>query len=84
MRCDGCKHWDEDMGRQDYAGGVGVCRRAHAFWDRSRWQDTDDGDYRRVLLPEAANDMMFCQDGSDYVAVLLTKPEFFCAHHESK
>lgn len=81
-RCKKCKHWDIEGGR-DFAGGVGVCRRAHAFWDRSEWRDVND-DYKRVLLPEAADDMMFCQDGSDYHAILLTKPEFFCAHHEPK
>lgn len=80
MRCDGCKHWDRDTGRT-YAG-VGYCSRAHPLWDRSKWDDSEGGTYERILLPEAAGDLMFVQDGSDYAAILLTKPEFFCAHHE--
>lgn len=79
-RCDGCKFWDASEGKH-YAGDIGLCTRAHAFWDRTKWSDDYD---HRILLPEAAGDMMFCQDGSDYHAILLTKPQFFCAHHEPK
>jgi hypothetical protein len=78
MRCDGCKHWNQD---QDFAAGLGECTRAHPFWELSTWKDDDDG-YRRVLLPAAANDKMFVQDGSDYRAHLITTPDFFCAHFE--
>jgi hypothetical protein len=81
MRCEQCKHWDVKEGKE-YAGGLGQCQRAHAFWDRSEWRDDESGEYRRFLLPEAADDKMFVQDGSDYRAVLLTKPDFFCAHYE--
>lgn len=81
MRCDECKHWDKDD--EDRIAGLGYCRRAHAFWDRSEWRDEDDGTYHRVLLPEAAGDMMFCQDGSDYLAFLITKAQFYCAHFET-
>lgn len=80
MRCDQCKHWNRDEGKE-FAEGLGECERAHPFWDRSQWVDDDKG-YRRELLPIAAADKMFVQDGSDYRAHLLTKPDFFCAHFE--
>ncbi len=82
MRCDGCKHWDIESGKE-YAGGLGECQRAHPFWERSEWKDDEGGgNYRRELLPSAADDKMFVQDGSDYRAHLITKPDFYCAHFE--
>ena len=82
-RCDGCAHWDAKEARTDFAmDNIGLCTRAHALWTRSEW--TESGPYRRVLTAEAAGDMMFVQDGSDYEAILLTKAEFYCAHHERK
>lgn len=76
MRCDGCKFWDLKSGRE-YAD-VGECTKAKPLWDCTEWRDVDD-DYRRVMLPEFENAKMFVQDGSDYRAILLTKPDFFCA-----
>lgn len=85
-RCDGCKFWNRDEG-SDYAGGLGICERVHPFWDRSEWNPAYEDTYtgpRRVLVESAKDDMMFCQDMSDCSAILLTKAEFFCAHHEAK
>ena len=81
MRCDQCKYWDREEGGK-YAEGLGECQRAHPFWDCSKWNDEGD-EYRRVLLPSAADDKMFVQDGSDYKAHLITKADFFCAHYEA-
>lgn len=81
MRCDKCKFWDRESGKE-YAGGVGECTKAKPFWDCSRWQDDDEG-YRRVMLPECADMKMFVQDGSDYRAHLLTRPDFFCAEFKA-
>lgn len=90
MRCDGCKYWDKDEGEH----GTGLCTKAQPFWDASEWREYEDDDFpegdemerrwQRGLKPEFADLKMFCQDGSDYKAVLLTKPDFFCAHHEQK
>jgi hypothetical protein len=77
--CRNCKHWNKEEGM---TRELGLCKRVHPFWDRSEWRDMPDGDYCRVLSENAKDDMMFVQDGSDYVAYLYTKPEFFCAHHE--
>ena len=82
--CKTCKHWEYEEPDGYYSEvGLGECLRAKPFWECSGYLDKD-GDYKRVLTPEHASDMMFCQDGSDYRAFLLTKPEFFCAHWEAK
>jgi hypothetical protein len=84
-RCDTCKHWEHPAEDDYYYNDVGLreCLRAKPFWECSEYDETD-GTWQRKLTPEHVNDMMFCQDGSDYRAVLLTKPEFFCAHWEAK
>jgi len=90
-RCDGCKHWDMDSGKA--FSGTGLCTKARPLWDVSEWDrygGDHDGDvdpeaaaeWTRCIKPEFADLKMFCQDGSDYRADLLTKPDFFCAHHE--
>lgn len=78
-RCDRCKHWDTEANY--YGKQLGRCTRAHPFWDRSEWIDGEDGT-RRELTADAAGDMMFVQDASDYHAILLTMSHFFCAHFE--
>jgi hypothetical protein len=85
MRCDQCRHWDAEEGKRKFAKGVGLCTKAKPFWDVSEWND--DGDdmesWGRVLKPEFADQLMFVQDGSDYKAYLVTRPDFFCAHYVS-
>jgi hypothetical protein len=87
-RCDKCRFWEDQRKTQftGYTGiGVGECLRAKPLWERTKWGQHDEtGKTYRVLLPEAIGDMFFVQDGSDYRAFLLTKPEFFCASFEPK
>lgn len=82
MRCDECKHWNlKDEGAE--SGKllvVGVCTRAIPFWDATGWNK--DGD--RVVDPKYAGRKFFAQDGSDYRAIVLTMPDFFCAEHEAR
>lgn len=85
MRCNACKFWDLKEGR-DYAG-TGLCTKAQPLWEVSEWQqwdrDYDNSDqekWKRGLKEEFADLKMFVQDGSDYKAIMLTKPDFYCAH----
>ena len=90
MRCDGCKHWNKTEGKY----GTGLCEKATTFWDASEWRQYNDNDWpdevegalrwKRGLKSEFVGQKMFCQDGSDYTAILLTMPDFFCAHFTAK
>src|SRR5262249_14139606 len=86
LRCDKCIFWDITEGRGDYGDSrenrneVGLCTKARSYWAMSEWKDIGD-DYIRRLKPEFSHYQMFVQDG---LAILLTKPEFFCAHFEQK
>lgn len=80
MRCDKCKYWDSKTTK--WAIGdikLGECLRAKPFWDRTEYKEIGN-EWGRVLLPNAADDLMFVQDMSDCSAHLITKPEFYCAN----
>jgi hypothetical protein len=86
MRCDDCKHWNRAEGKY----GTGLCTKAQPFWEASEWTEWDDDllepeakQWKRGLKAEFADQKMFCQDGSDYKAILLTMPDFYCAHFEA-
>lgn len=84
MRCDECKFWNLKEGK-DYAG-TGLCTKAQPLWEVSEWeQEYDEADHerwKRGLKPQFADLKVFVQDGSDYRAIMLTAPDFFCAHFE--
>jgi hypothetical protein len=77
--CKTCGHWrlheKDDYG---YVGPLGVCGAVPMFWESTRWRADGDG---REWKPEAADTTAFAQDGSDYSAVLYTKPEHGCTMH---
>lgn len=74
MTCETCKHWIENT-TEAYPFRIGVCAAVKMFWDCTEWNDIDD---RRHFKPEYANNLAFAQDGSDYIARLLTRPKFHC------
>lgn len=88
MRCDECKHWNKNYQHSVHSLTVGECTRAIPFWSVSEWSkelsdkndaaDVWDGP-DRVLIPEYADRKFFAQDASDYKALVLTAPDFFCA-----
>lgn len=84
MRCENCKHW-EDMGDVEYPIyiGVGRCKRVKMFWDSTEWKEIEYQD-ARVLKAESINDKAFVQDGSDYHATLITRPDFGCVQYEAQ
>jgi hypothetical protein len=85
-RCDQCKHWVVYDGYDWEAMNAefGLCRGV-----RERWKITDeaskdrinDRELRAAALKEAK---AYVQDGSEYVAQLVTAPDFFCALYEAK
>lgn len=83
--CRSCRHWDtEHVYRQGLAIEIGKCLRIGEYWEASEWIESDDEDIYRSLKPECKDDLAFAQDGSDYVAYLVTRPDFFCAHFEER
>ena len=79
--CKTCKHWTP---RGEYEAGhhegLGRCGAAPLLYDVTEWDD--DGD-KRVLVAEHRTTLAFVQDASDYVAYLLTRPEFGCVSHQA-
>lgn len=73
MLCKDCTYWKLEPS-ESYLG-LGKCTKVRQFWDSTEW--SEDGDYRQ-FLPECEDLKAFVQDGSDYRAVLFTKPDFGC------
>lgn len=83
MRCDECQFWQLDDKEMHEIKGLGRCTKAMQLWDATEWVPDDDGEpgwCDRRVKAEHADQMSFCNDGSQYSASLWTKAEFFCAH----
>jgi hypothetical protein len=86
-RCKTCKHWEAY--RDDEVGalrGAGICHAAKELWQSSESEDDPRDEwmtYRR-LKPEAAGVLSFVQDGSNYMARLVTMPNFGCVQHAER
>ena len=78
-RCKTCKHWEKPRNDYGEVPGTGTCNAIPQLWDASEWDD--DGE-SRVLKTKHADRLAFLQDGSDYLAMLKTLPDFGCVHHE--
>jgi len=76
--CKNCKFWDSDY---PYPEGipVGKCLRIKMLWDCTEW--TEDY-FHMVMKQEFSEEKAFVQDGSDYMAHLLTFGDFGCNQHE--
>ena len=89
-RCDLCKFWIEKGSRDTLANhpDFGDCDKAKPYWDATEW--SKDGEFdptnptRGMRLSLNSDDKMFVQDGSDNMAVLITRRDFYCAHFEAK
>jgi len=82
--CENCKFWDITKQYPLKEGQIGECKRVKMFWDNTEWFDNEDGEYRRRLIENSKNDKAFVQDGSDYMAQLLTLTTFGCNQFEQK
>lgn len=78
--CKTCKYWEP---RREYENGhslrLGKCLAAKMLFDATEWTKDSDG---LVLKAEFKDRKFFVQDGSDYIADLLTLPTFGCIAHE--
>jgi hypothetical protein len=82
MKCADCVFWertDHPCDRTD----LGECSKAAVLWNATDWQENEDGETVRVILPQFESQMLFAQDGSDYSASVITRHDFFCAHFEA-
>jgi hypothetical protein len=84
MYCKNCKYW---MDRKHLDGDnkidVRKCLRVKMLWDCTEWGD-ESNDYERRFTKAAENNKAFMQDGSDYIAHLLTLGDFGCNQFEVK
>lgn len=79
--CENCKYWDvSDKYEVGHNLGMGICSAAPMFWDCTEW----DKNGERRFTKEHQNTKAFVQDGSDYRASLLTRPEFSCVSFDPK
>ena len=78
--CKNCKYWELTNSYPIKDTKIGKCKKAKMFWDSTEWTDeeTEDFDVIRRLKKEHENEKAFVQDGSDYMASLLTLEEFGC------
>lgn len=77
--CATCQHWNSER-YEDYdgAGGLDVheCKVVDPYW---KAQEYAGDDYEKKQLTESGRTRLaFAQDGSGYMAKLLTKAEFGC------
>lgn len=84
MKCEDCKFWSEKDKYEECIGiDVRKCNRVKMFWDCTEWGD-EGNNYERRLTKEAEGHKAFTQDGSDYIAHLLTVADFGCVQFEPK
>ena len=82
MICKNCKYWSErDKYDEDKKIDVRKCTRVKMFWDCTEWSESDEYD-GRVFTDAAKGNKAFVQDGSDYIAHLLTLGDFGCNQFE--
>lgn len=82
--CENCKFWDTTEQYPVSKTIVGECKRVKMFWDCTEWKELENEEYGRVLSEDCKNDKAFVQDGSDYIAKLITLEDFGCVQFENK
>jgi len=77
-RCELCMYWNAEIDEYDLRAnlGLGKCKKVALLWDATDW--AEDG-LSLEFTKEGNNLQAFVQDGSDYIAYLYTRPEFYCA-----
>ena len=83
-KCKTCEHWDRyPNGASFVLPGTGQCIAARQLFDVSELDDTSPDDALR-LLPAHAGILCAVEDGSQYMARLITMPDFGCVMHQLK
>lgn len=82
--CKNCKYWDLENVKSVKNRTIRECKKVKMFWDATEWTEEEDEDLNcvRSLREENKNDKAFVQDGSDYMAELLTRDDFGCNQFE--
>lgn len=75
--CVNCKYWERTDEYPVKGLKLGTCKMVKMFWDCTEWGEAKD-DYARRLRDEFKDQKAFAQDGSDYIAYLITREEFGC------
>lgn len=86
--CKNCIYWkDGEYNKlaQLKSTRINFCTMTEQFWDTTEWNRNSDDDYYtpRVLKEEFKNQKAFTQDGSDYMADLITTEDFGCNQWQS-
>lgn len=77
--CETCKYWDV---RTDISVlTLGQCELIPMWEYATEWNEECDG---RVVKEKHKDCLAFAEDGSGYIAFLLTRPNFGCPMHEAK
>lgn len=90
MKCKNCRYWGADDGEahHDYPDGLNVCGRVPRLsLDKvsNYWHLGDPTENLIfVIEKEHSNTLAFVQDGEDYIADFVTKPDFGCVQFEAK
>lgn len=90
MRCDQCKYWDTQEIEPEWdaeAIGFHKCKAIRERWkiqdEASQGLDWDssnaDHTWAKVRNDALKASRAYVQDGSEYMADLVTGPDFFCA-----
>ena len=76
--CANCSRWKQtDAG---YYDGFGGCAAVPQYWESIVLDD----DGNEVIADEYKDTKAFTQDASDYVSMLLTRPDFGCVMFEEQ
>lgn len=82
--CSSCKYWGakSDIGYLDRVKilNIKTCTKIPHFYSATDYKNNEG----IFIKPEYVNQLAFCQDATDYIAELLTRAEFFCAHYEEQ
>lgn len=82
MNCSTCKNWKpRDEYETGHSLGLGKCAAAAMFWDATEWDEEGNA---RQFKPAFKDTKAFVQDGSDYKADLLTRPDFGCVSYADR
>lgn len=78
--CKNCKYWSLTNDYPIANTQIGKCKKVKMFWDSTEWTDEETEDFSTIrrIKKENENDKAFAQDGSDYIAYLLTLEKFGC------
>jgi hypothetical protein len=82
MRCDQCQHWAPPEEWEAKAAGFRRCLGVRERWKIEESVSSEKYDHdREVAALRAAR--AYVEDGSEYMAQMMTAPDFFCALYVS-